>query len=65
MDTDQTLSQAERQIANGDVSGAERTLTTAWPDMSRAPGDAQHAMASVRISQRRYDEAEQLLRSAT
>ena len=64
MDTEQILTQAERQIANGDTNGAERTLLTAWPDLNRAPGDAQHALAGVRIAQRRYQEAEELLRSA-
>jgi tetratricopeptide (TPR) repeat protein len=64
MNPDETLSQAERQLAGKDFAGAERTLSEAWPDMTAAPGDAQHALAVVRIAQRRYGEAEQLLRSA-
>lgn len=62
--TDHTLDQAELALKNGDPASAERTLQQAWPDIARAPGDAQHLMGMVRMAQGRPDEAERLLRSA-
>ncbi|MBX3428859.1 MAG: tetratricopeptide repeat protein [Hyphomonadaceae bacterium] len=62
--SDEILSQAEFSLKNSDPSGAERLLNQQWPDISRAPGDAQHAMAMVRMAQGRGDEAERLIRAA-
>lgn len=59
-----SIDQAELSLHNGDPGGAERVLTQAYPDMSRAPGDAQHVMALVRMAQGRGNEAEQLMRGA-
>ncbi len=64
MSHEATLDQAELALNNGDAASAERELTKAWPDMSRAPGDAQHLMAMVRMAQGRGQEAEQLMRGA-
>jgi tetratricopeptide (TPR) repeat protein len=64
MSQDDNLDQAEAALNNGDPAGAERILTKAWPDMSRAPGDAQHIMATVRLAQGRVTDAEQLMRGA-
>ena len=59
-----TLDQAEFALNRGDAAGAERILTQAWSDITRAPGDAQHLMASVRMAQGRVQEAEQHMRGA-
>lgn len=64
MSQNASLDQAELALNNGDPSGAERVLTQAWPDMTRAPGDAQHIMAMVRMAQGRGGEAERLMRGA-
>ncbi|MEZ5958042.1 MAG: tetratricopeptide repeat protein [Hyphomonadaceae bacterium] len=65
MNEESSLSQAELSLRNGDPAGAERVLTKAWPDMTRAPADAQHLLAMVRVAQGgRVSEAEQLMRSA-
>lgn len=64
MSHEATLDQAELAIKNGDPASAERELTKAWPDISRAPGEAQHLMAMVRMAQGRAREAEQLMRGA-
>jgi len=64
MSHEATLDQAELAIKNGDPASAERELTKTWPDMSRAPGEAQHLMAMVRMAQGRAKEAEQLMRGA-
>ncbi|MEQ1818089.1 MAG: tetratricopeptide repeat protein [Terricaulis sp.] len=62
--SDVILDQAELFLNNRDVAGAERLLTQQWPDMARAPGDAQHAMAMVRLAQGKGAEAERLIRGA-
>lgn len=59
-----SLDQAELALNNSDPNGAERMLTEAWPDMTRAPGDAQHMMAMVRLAQGRGSEAESFMRGA-
>lgn len=64
MNEESSLEQAEWSLRNGDAAGAERSLTKAWPDMTRAPADAQHTLAMVRLHQGREKEAEQLMRSA-
>lgn len=64
MSHEATLDQAELALNNGDFASAERELNKAWPDMSRAPGEAQHLMAMVRMAQGRTAEAEQLMRGA-
>lgn len=64
MSQDASLDQAELSLRNGDPSGAERVLKQAWPDITRAPSDAQHVMAMVRLAQGRGNEAEQLMRGA-
>lgn len=55
---------AEAALRNGDVDGAERQLNQQWPDTKRAPAEAQHLMAIVRMSQNRPDEAVGLMRGA-
>lgn len=64
MSQDASIDQADLALRNGDPASAERLLTQAYPDLSRAPGDAQHAMATVRLAQGRLTEAEQLMRGA-
>jgi tetratricopeptide (TPR) repeat protein len=64
MSQDASLDQAELSLRNGDPTGAERALTQAWPDIKRAPSDAQHTLAMVRMAQGRVNEAEQLMRGA-
>lgn len=64
MSNDAALNQAELSLKNGDPSGAERVLTQTWPDIARAPADAQHAMAMVRVAQGRLPDAETLMRAA-
>lgn len=64
MSQDASLDQAELSLRNGDPAGAERALSQAWPDIARAPADAQHIMAMARLGQGRGSEAEQLMRSA-
>lgn len=64
MSQDASLDQAELALKNGDPNGAERVLTQAWPDMTRAPGDAQHIMAMVFMTQGRGGEAERSMRGA-
>lgn len=64
MSQDAILDQAELSLKNGDPAGAERALTQQWPDISRAPGDAQHLMALVRVAQGKGNEAERLIRAA-
>ncbi len=62
--SDVILDQAELSLSNRDIAGAERLLTQQWPDMTRAPGDAQHLMAMVRLAQGKGGEAERLIRGA-
>lgn len=64
MSQNASLDQAELALNNGDPSGAERVLSQAYPDITRAPGDAQHIMAMVRMAQGRGSEAERLMRGA-
>ncbi|MEZ5961273.1 MAG: tetratricopeptide repeat protein [Hyphomonadaceae bacterium] len=64
MSQDTSLDQADLSLRNGDAAGAERVLSQEWPDMSRAPAEAQHAMAMVRMSQGRAGDAERLMRGA-
>jgi len=64
MSDDEVLTRAEAHLSMGDTENAERALTAAWRDISRAPGDAQHLMATIRLEQRRVDEAVQLMRGA-
>ncbi|ANP47845.1 tetratricopeptide repeat protein [Candidatus Viadribacter manganicus] len=64
MSNDAVLDQAELSVKNGDPAGAERLLSQTWPDISRAPADAQHVMAMVRMAQGRPAESVQLLRAA-
>lgn len=64
MSNDAIIDQAEMSLNTGDIAGAERALTQQWPDMTRAPSDAQHTMAVVRLAQGRGDEAEALIRAA-
>lgn len=59
-----TLDQAEFALNRGDPAGAERILSQVWPDISRAPGDAQHIMSSVRMAEGRVSDAEHLMRGA-
>jgi tetratricopeptide (TPR) repeat protein len=65
MSQDSILDQADASLARGDAAGAERVLTQAWPDLSKAPADALHILAMVRASERNWEEAERLLRAAT
>lgn len=62
--SEQILAQAEIALAKGDAAGAERCLSQAWPDIARAPGEAQHLMGMIRVLQQRLDDAETLLRGA-
>jgi len=64
MSQDVSLDQAELALNNGDPVSAERLLTQNWPDITKAPGDAQHLMAMIRASQKRWAEAEQFMRGA-
>jgi tetratricopeptide (TPR) repeat protein len=64
MTEDEVLSEAERLLADGSPQGAERVLLQAWPQMTAAPPDALHVLASVRAAQAKRDEAEALLRRA-
>ena len=64
MSQDAILDQAEISLNNRDPNGAERVLLQQWPDMSRAPADAQHILAIARMAQGRANEAEQLMRGA-
>ncbi len=64
MSNDAVLDQAALSVKNGDPAGAERMLSQTWPDIARAPADAQHVMAMVRMAQGRSAESVQLLRSA-
>jgi len=64
MSQDASLDQADLSLRNGDPAGAERVLMQTWPDISRAPSDAQHAMAMVRMAQGRANDAERLMRGA-
>lgn len=65
MSQDAVLDQAEIALNNRDPESAERFLLQQWPDISRAPADAQHIMATARMAQGRGVEAEQLMRAAT
>lgn len=64
MSDEQILSEAERALSIGDVAGAEATLSRKWPGLARAPGDALHLMASIRLRQGRVQEAEKCFRDA-
>lgn len=64
MSQDASLDQADLALRNGDPAGAERALNEGWPDITRAPGDAQHTMAMVRLAQGRHADAERLMRGA-
>lgn len=65
MDLDQTLAQVDKLIAAGDAGGAEAALMAAFPDPSKAPAEVQHSWSSVRMLQRRVEDAEKFLRKAT
>lgn len=58
------LSKAEEHLAAGDSAAAERALSAEWRDIKTAPAEAKHAMAMVRAHQKRFADAEQLLRGA-
>jgi len=64
MDTEVVLRAAEEALGKGDVAGGERHILNAWPDPMKAPTDAKHILGAIRGVQRRFQEAEQLLRSA-
>jgi tetratricopeptide (TPR) repeat protein len=64
MTPNEVLDAAERAIQQSDLDEAERLLTQAWPGMSKAPGDALHALAQVRLLQNRANEADALLSDA-
>jgi predicted Zn-dependent protease len=64
MNAEQALTQAETAANRGDVAAAERTLRQMWPDMAKAPGDAMHLMATLRIREGKTADAEHLLRGA-
>ncbi len=64
MSQDAILDQAEIALNNRDPAGAERVLLQQWSDMSRAPADAQHILALVRMAQGRGDEAARTMSSA-
>ena len=65
MSPEETFAQADRALAARDAGAAELALTAVWADIWKAPAEAQHTMANVRMAQGRYAEAEELLRSAT
>lgn len=64
MSQDAILDQAEISLNNRDPDGAARILLQQWPDISRAPADAQHILATARMAQGRGDDAELLMRGA-
>jgi tetratricopeptide (TPR) repeat protein len=64
MSQEAALDQADLCLANGDPSGAERALTQAFPDITRAPPEVQHSMAMVRMAQGNPPQAERLMRGA-
>jgi tetratricopeptide (TPR) repeat protein len=64
MTTEDTLTQADQLLNKGDAAGAERVLSSAWPDRAAAPAEALHTWAMVRFQQKRLGEAELLLRDA-
>lgn len=64
MSQDATLDQAELALNNRDPAGAERVLLLQWPDIGRAPADAQHILATARMAMGRDAEAAQLMRGA-
>jgi|GEM_PF-1590266 len=64
MSNDAALNLAELSLKNGDPSGAERVLTQTWPDFARAPADAQHTMAMVRMAQGRPADSVRVMRGA-
>ncbi len=64
MSQDAVLDQAEIALNNRDPESAERFLLQQWPDIMRAPADAQHIMATARLAQGRSMDAEQLMRAA-
>lgn len=64
MNTEQALTEAETAANRGDIAAAERTLRQVWPDMAKAPGDAMHLLATLRLREGKAADAEQLLRDA-
>ena len=64
MNAEQVLTEAETAANRGDIGAAERALRAAWPDMSKAPGDAMHLLATLRIREGKQADAEHLLRGA-
>ncbi|MGD9965305.1 MAG: tetratricopeptide repeat protein [Hyphomonadaceae bacterium] len=64
MSQDAALDQAEAALQRGDAAGAEQAIAKQWRDLSKAPGDALHIMAMVRMAQNNVVEGEQYMRSA-
>lgn len=64
MSQDAALEQAEAALNRGDAVAAEQAITKEWRDLAKAPGDAQHIMAMVRMSQNKFADAEKFIRGA-
>ncbi len=64
MNAEQALIEAETAANGGDLAAAERTLRQMWPDVAKAPGDALHLLATLRLHEGKVADAELLLRGA-
>jgi tetratricopeptide (TPR) repeat protein len=64
MSQDDALDKAEAALNRGDAAGAEQAITQEWRDLAKAPGDALHILAMVRMAQNNLADAEKFMRNA-
>lgn len=64
MSDEDIYTRAEAAIRRSDTAEAERVLTAKWPNLSSAPGEAQHLMATVYLAKLDRARAAQSMRGA-
>lgn len=64
MSQDDALDKADAAFRRGDAAGAEQAITQEWRDLAKAPGDALHILAMVRMAQNNLADAEKFIRGA-